>query len=200
MHNLLPKMLALILVAGGFAATGDLAWMTGLGMRLVNARTIPSEERPAVTGSATASALPAMPTAPSPPAFAAPASVGPGPRATAAPVPPVGGPDTLALDTLSPGDRLIVWLGNPAAATANRPWVAFDLIDPVRLEALAQDASRSPRRIRLRVLGGRGSAATLTKGLSLRTTPIGIAHDTAQADTDGETIGPITAFTVTQAD
>jgi hypothetical protein len=112
----------------------------------------------------------------------------------------VGGPDTLALDTLSPGDRLIVWLGAPAAAAANRPWIAFDLIDPVRLEAIAQDASGSPRRIRLRVLGGRGSAATLAKGLSLRTTPIGIAHDAAQADTDGETIGPVTAFTVTQAD
>ena len=196
MHNLVPKMLALILVAGGFAATGDLAWITGLGLRLANARTVPSEEPPAAT--AVAPALPAPPTAPSPPAFA---HRSPSPPVTffAAPTPPVAGPDVLALDTLSPGDRLVVWLGS-SLATSDRTWVAFDLIDPVRLEAIAQGSFGSPRRVRLRVVGGRGSAATLAKGLSLLATPIGIAHDAAQGDQGGETIGPVAAFAVTQAD
>lgn len=196
MHNVVPKMLALILVAGGFAATGDLAWLTGLGLRLANARTVPSEEPPAAT--AVAPAPPAPPTAPSPPAFV---HQQPSPQTAAfsAPLPPASGPDVLALDTLSPGDRLVVWLGSSPAA-ANRTWVAFDLIDPVRLEAIAQSSFGSPRRVRLRVVGGRGSAATLAKGLSLLATPIGIAHDTPQGAQGGETIGPVAAFAVTQAD
>lgn len=203
MQNLLPKTFALILVAGGFAATGDLAWMTGLGLRLVNARTIPSEERPLAAAPEASAGLPPLPTAPSPPPMTAPAAAASARvAATPAVLPPTGGPDTLAVDTLSPGDRLIVWLAAPAAAV-NRPWFAFDLIDPVRLEAIVQDSSGSPRRVRLQVLGGRGSTTTLAKGLSLRTTPIGIAHtagQTQQPIAEAETIGPITAFAVTAAD
>ncbi|MFM8827286.1 MAG: hypothetical protein ACKOFT_09440, partial [Actinomycetota bacterium] len=148
MHDLLPKMLALVLVAGGFAATGDLAWVTGLGMRLVNARTVPSEEQPSATvplppgnasivpadlapasgtgrlPAAAPAASPAPPVAPSPPTLPNP---GPGPRRTtvSAPTRPVGGPDVLALDTLAPGDRLLVWLAAPTTSSS-QPWIAFD--------------------------------------------------------------------------
>lgn len=198
MQNLLPKTLALLLMTGGFAATGDLAWVTGLGVRLVNARTIPTEDRP--QQAAPEAPLPPMPAA-HPLPSAAPALA---PATNAAvfrdPLPPATCSPQIQLDSLSPGDRLIVWLAAPAVATAQQPWIAFDLIDPVRLEAIAHGGSTSPRRVRLRVLAGRGTGTVLAKGSSLLVTPIGIAHAPSAVAADGEVVGPIAAFTVAEAE
>jgi|688.fasta_scaffold227672_3 hypothetical protein len=195
MSNFLARCAAIGLVGGGFAATGDLGWLAARGMRLVNARTIPSEEKPAAEEAAAATAnqpiIPPEPAVPPPtpdpfrsPPAARPAIPAPDPS------PPSNGPERLDLATLQPGERVTFWIGRPAIA--RQPWVAIDIVDPAAGEALLCTPGMAARRVKIRAARG-GQSAVVTKGDSLVITPVGPAH---HGQAGGETIGPITALAI----
>ena len=195
MSNFLARCAAIGLVGGGFAATGDLGWLAARGMRLVNARTIPSEEKPAAEEPAVAAAtqpiLPPEPAVPPPmpdpfrnPPAARPAIPAPDPS------PPSIGPERLDLATLQPGERVTFWIGRPAIA--RQPWIAVDIVDPAAGEALLATPGMAARRVKIRAARAGGSAV-VTKGDSLVITPVGPAH---HGQAGGETLGPITALAI----
>ncbi|MFM7033835.1 MAG: hypothetical protein ACKOYJ_01375, partial [Planctomycetia bacterium] len=205
MSNFLARCAAIGLVGGGFAVTGDLGWLAARGMRLINARTVPSEQAAAEQPVAPAPSpgAPFTPAAPPSPAMAAP----PGPRAAdpfrgppaplpAAPVagdlrPPVGGPERIDLAGLRPGERVTVWIGRPAAS-GPQPCIAFDLVDPASGEALLVGRGMAPRRVSIGVAAG-GPSRSIARGDTLLVTPSGPAHHATGA---GEALGPVTAIAI----
>ena len=195
MSNFLARCAAIGLVGGGFAATGDLGWLAARGMRLVNARTIPSEEKPADAepgvSEAAAAILPPAPTVP-PPApdpFRSPPAARPA-IPTPDPSPPSNGPARLDLATLHPGERVTFWIGRPTIA--RQPWIAFDIVDPAAGEALLVTPGMAARRVTIRAARG-GQPSVLTKGDAILVTPVGPAH---HGQAGGETLGPITALAI----
>lgn len=199
MSNFLARCAAIGLVGGGFAATGDLGWLAARGMRLVNARTIPSEETPTdapMAASAAAPAAPAVaPAAPPLPSsatdpFRSPPAARPVGRPTGDPSPPSNGPERIDLATLRPGERVTIWIGRPTIA--RQPWIAFDVIDPTAGEALLFTPGMAARRVKVRAAHG-SQSSVVAKGDGIIVTPLGPAH---HDQAGGETIGPVTALAI----
>ena len=195
MSNFLARCAAIGLVGGGFAATGDLGWLAARGMRLVNARTIPSEEKPAdaepAVSEAAAAILPPAPTVapPAPDPFRSPPAARPA-IPTPEPSPPSNGPERLDLATLHPGERVTFWIGRPTIA--RQPWIAFDIVDPAAGEALLVTPGMAARRVTIRA-ARRGQPSVVTKGNAILVTPVGPAH---HGQAGGDTLGPITALAI----
>ena len=194
MSNFLARCAAIGLVGGGFAATGDLGWLAARGMRLVNARTIPSEETPTdqavpISAAAPAAPMPAspMPASPADP-FRGPAAARPAAQPGADPSPPSNGPERLDLATLRPGERVTVWIGRPT--NARQPWIAFDLVDPAAGEALLFTPGMAARRVTVRA-AHHGQPSVVAKGDAILITPVGPAH---HGQAGGEPLGPVTAL------
>lgn len=185
---MLSRCAALGLIAGGFALTGDLGWVTARGLKVINSRTIPVAETPAetVTAGATAPVTPgqaAIP--PRHPLVAAGFSQ--------APAPPRSGSDEVRIAALRAGDRILVWL---QAARADLPGMclALDVIDPGSGEVLlAEVASLSPdgsllaagppRRVVVGAGGTGPATSAIRRGTPLFLRPEGLAR--APAETPG---------------
>jgi hypothetical protein len=187
MSNFLARCAAIGLVGGGFAATGDLGWLAARGMRLINARTVPSEQpaTPAADQAAAATATD-QERAGLAPRASAPLR-GPAPRPPIEHTPPAGGPAQVELAALRAGDRLTCWA---RAAAAGQPTsLAFDIVDPATGEALLLAPGMAARRVTIHPAGDlRGTIAT---GSAILVTPAGPSRHTA-------TFGPITAITVSR--
>jgi len=196
MSNFLARCAAIGLVGGGFAATGDLGWLAARGMRLVNARTIPSEETPTDVPTAVSAAAPAVSpaTPPLPPSaadpFRSPPPARPATQPDADPSPPSNGPEQVDLATLRPGERVTIWIGRPTIA--RQPLIAFDVVDPTAGEALLFSPGMAARRVKVRPARG-GQPLVVTKGDGIVVTPLGPAH---HDQAGGETIGPVTALAI----
>jgi hypothetical protein len=197
MSNFLARCAAIGLVGGGFAATGDLGWLAARGMRLMNARTIPAEEKliaaEAPVSAADQPSLAPEPAGPPPepdpfrgPPAARPAIPAPDPS------PPSNGPERLDLATLHPGERVTFWIGRPT--TARQAWITFDLVDPAAGEALMSTPGMAARRVKIRPAGGR-TGNTVAKGASVVVMPAGPTRHAA-AGGQATTFGPITAIAV----
>lgn len=192
MSNFLARCAAIGLVGGGFAATGDLGWLAARAMRLINARTVPSEQPATPAGQAAAATAPDQNRAASTPPVAAPLHR-PTPIPPSEQTPPVGGPATVDLAGLRAGDRLTCWAG--AAAAGQPACLAFDIVDPATGEALVFAAGMAARRVAIRTAGGhRGTIAT---GAAILVTPAGQSRHTSTA-VQAATFGPITAITVSR--
>lgn len=161
MQNLLGTCVALALLAGGFALTGDLGWLVGRGLRVIHATDIPA-------------GTPPTPVAPAPaPDLPAPASPSPRP-AVAVPPRRVVGPDRLDLTTTLPGQRILVWLDGVADP------LAVDVVDPATAAVILHGGP--PRRATI-------SGGTLVRGTPLRVVGLGLARgDTPGA---AESLGSI---------
>lgn len=153
------------------------------------------------------------------PATAAETGPQPSPRPSDAPVGaaieatiPAGGPGTVTLAGLAPGDRVILWIGR-ASGRGRATMVAFDLVDPLTGDAIEMrhasgeehQATLAPFR-RVRIAGSVGTAflgaAQVDRGRiecrkSLRLAPLdGTAAD---AERRQETTGPVVAITIVPA-
>jgi len=205
MTNFLARCATIAVVGGGFAATGDLGWLAARGMRLINARTVPSEQHAAEAVPLPAPAVPPLPAAPAAPTLpptlpATPAAQAAdpfrGPPATL-PVargadderPPVGGPERIDLASLRAGERVTVWIGRPAAA-GPQPSITFDLIDPATGEALLLGRGMAPRRVTIGTAAG-GPGRVVARGDTLLITQSGPAR---QAPNAADALGPVTAI------
>jgi hypothetical protein len=204
MRNILPKLLAIGLLGGGFTATGDLGWLARRGMRLLEASTVPTESaalEPGAegvgndpAGSASAgfgSADPGSVDVGRAVGAAGPASNRPG-------IPPADGPAAVDLATLMPGERLVVWVTNPGTRGAEP--VTLDLIDPAGGAALLHRGGEPPRRVRVvsgssGILGSRGGVPpALAVRAPLLVQPLGLAHGVAgQTETCGRIVAFVTA-------
>ena len=201
MSNFLARCAVIGLVGGGFAATGDLGWLAARGLKLVNARTIPSEEtvpaeQPA-PGAAAAAGAPAPEAAPGLPAVAAtptdPFRGPPSPpaaRPAGDPSPPSDGPERIDLAALPPGTRVTVWIGRPTIA--RQPWIRFDLVDPAAGEALLFTPGMAARRVMIRA-GNGGQGPVVARGDTIVITPVGPAHHGLAG---GASLGPVTAVAI----
>lgn len=196
MSNFLARCAAIGLVGGGFAATGDLGWLAARGMRLVNARTIPSEETPADAAAVVSAATPDIPpaTPPLPPSatdpFRSPSAARPAGQSDGDPSPPSNGPAQIDLATLRPGERVTIWIGRPTIA--RQPWIAFDIVDPTAGEALLFTPGMAARRVKIRAARG-SQPSIVSKGEGIVVTTLGPAH---HDQAGGETIGPVTALAI----
>lgn len=169
MQNLFGKFLALCLVGGGFAATGDLGWLAARGMRLLNATGVPEHDDEAPVP------VPAFPSTPVTPGI---------PPIDRAPQPPAASAaERIEVAALRPGDRVHVRLADPATPAGR--WLVLDMIDPASGAALLQD--EAPRRVR--ILGD----GTLSRGGQLELVPLGFARTGRIAP---EARGTITALAV----
>lgn len=176
MPNLLAKVAAVGILGGGFAITGDLAWLASRGNRLLGATTVPSETpRPAVDSApaATADASLRLPIVP-------------------ADRPPAHGPDAVDLGRLRTGQRMVIWLDGSRVAATGTPWprLTLDVIDAASGEVIVT-TDGPPRRVRVR--GVRGG--TLVRGEPFGIETAGLAHATAART---EWLGPIAAFDVVE--
>ncbi len=213
MSNVLAKCAAIGLLGGGFALTGDLGWLADRGMRLVNARSIPSAEAPQFEPEAAAAVQPPAADPPvtaaanppanapvSPPAaapgdqdgFHAAAEVAP-PQAGRPPLPPADGPERIDLGQLRAGDRVVAWLAPPAnaAASVRHPFISFDIVDPATGEAFIHRGGAAPRRVVVR--GDSAASSILERGGTMGIVTLGVAHAAAGA-AGPEILGPITAL------
>ncbi len=136
---------------------------------------------------------------------------------------PTSSPESIDLATLSPGDRIVVWVGRRGSpGTAGSTTIAFDVIDPQSAEVLEQrhagggeqGPSHAPFR-RIRILGSAtesflggvtptGLAGRINRRQSLRIVTVD-RSPTGQESSAGqleqrpvETIGPVQAMAVTR--
>ncbi|MFM9057600.1 MAG: hypothetical protein ACKOSQ_00465 [Planctomycetaceae bacterium] len=147
MQNLVGTLLAIGILAGGFAITGDLGRLAARGMRVIGATDVPT-------------------VAPTPPRLAAapaPSGVGPlpPPPVVAQPPRPAGGAERVELASARPGQRILVWIGS-----AEQP-LAVDVVDPTAAAVIL--AGGGPRRVA--VVGG-----AFARGEVLRVVGLGLAH------------------------
>jgi len=190
MQTILPKLLVIGLLAGGFSVTGDLGWLARRGRRLLEASTVPTES---VLEPGTHDAPEHDPGAHAGTAPDSPTGAATGGHLV---VPPTGGPASVDLATLASGERLVVWVMR-SGGRAPEP-VTLDLIDPQRGAVLLQRAAEPPRRVRVisgssGILGRReGVSPALTVRATLVAQPLGLAHGTASQP---ESYGRIVAFT-----
>jgi len=134
--------------------------------------------------------------------------------------PPATSPETIDLPTLSPGDRVIVWVGAAGARSGRGGGmtIALDVIDPATAEVLEQGhagtgeqgTNHAPLR-RIRILGTvtegffggvmpTGPAGRITRGQSLRIVPVEpSASQHGLGATGAEVIGPVRAMAVARA-
>ena len=101
MQNPLGTCVILAILAGGFAFTGDLAWLVRRGAKVIEATDVPRAEPLG----------PAATTTTSRPTVAAP------PR-------PAGGTDRVAIAAALPGQRIVAWLDGAAEP------LTMDVVDP----------------------------------------------------------------------
>ena len=138
---------------------------------------------------------------------------------------PTSSPESIDLATLSPGDRIVVWVGRRGSrkGTAGSMTIALDVIDPKSAEVLEQrhagggeqGASHAPLR-RIRILGSAttsflggvtptGPSGRISRRQSLRIVPVDRAVSRQDANASQpeptlvETIGPVQAMAVTRA-
>lgn len=121
MQNLLGTGLAIGILVGGFAITGDLGRLAARGRRVIGATDVPAAPLP----------------------FSAPpASSGSGPLppapVVARPPRPAAGPERVELASVRPGQRILVWL-----EAATEP-VSIDMVDPATAAVILHDGA--PRR------------------------------------------------------
>ncbi|MGI9176749.1 MAG: hypothetical protein ACR2IT_02710 [Pirellulales bacterium] len=115
-----------------------------------------------------------------------------------------GGLDQADIATLSPGNRLVIWL--TVARRAGTPayrCLVFDMVDPAAAEALVYEAvsftadgrpqatATAPRRVKI---AGGADGRTVAKGGALRVQRLGIAQG-LEGD-HGENVGPIVSLDV----
>jgi len=190
MQNILPKLLAIGLLGGGFTATGDLGWLARRGMRLLEASTVPTES---MFESTAADAPEQNPTAHGGTAPDTMPGMAAGGRAV---MPPSGGPTAVDLAALVAGERFVVWVALPSGRGAEP--VTLDLIDPATGAVLLQRAGEPPRRVRVvsgsvGILGSReGVSPALAVRAPLLVQPLGLAYGAAG---QAEACGRIVAFT-----
>jgi len=181
MTNVPGICLALILVGGGFALTGDLGRLAARGMAVLQSTDVPDGEA------------------------ASPVSHPPAPQARDATAPgarlPHQGPASVDMTTLAPGNRIVAWCGH-AGDPASCRRVALDVVDPQGHEALVSDlpsppaagrppvAPSPPRRV---VVRGSAPSGAITRGGMVIIEARGIA-----GTADREAIGPIVALDVTR--
>ena len=137
---------------------------------------------------------------------------------------PSSSPESIDLATLSPGDRIVVWVGRRGSRkeTAGSMTIALDVIDPKSAEVLEQrhagggeqGASHAPLR-RIRILGSAtesflggvtptGPSGRISRRQSLRIVPIDRTPARQDANASQpepppvETIGPVQAMAVTR--
>jgi hypothetical protein len=213
MQNLLAKLVALGILAGGFALTGDLGWLAERGQRVIGAAEVASAPAIAVVDAPPAPLAAASPVAApvaSEPAVSPIETTGPHaqtPQATPAGSvtvaefrPPAGGPQRVSLADLRAGDRVVVWL----ASTRHRCLV-FDMVEPVTGGALVYEAAAvthqgqplaaagPPRRVTISGPPHAGSAAAeIIRGGMLHLAEAGLAA----AARDGEWLGPIESLAI----
>lgn len=195
MSNFLARCAAIAVVGGGFTATGDLGWLAARGMRLINARTVPSEqaaaEQPVASAPSPPPAAPLSPAVAAPPApqaadpFRGPPAPLPVTRTADDERPPIGGPERIDLAALRAGERVTIWIGRPAAS-GPQPCIAFDVVDPATGEALLVGRGMAPRRVAI-------GPQVIARGDTLLVTPAGPARQAANA---GEALGPVTAIAI----
>lgn len=248
MRTLLAKCCVLALLAGGFAFTGDAGRVFARGRRVLESTTLPRdaveapldhphELAPSPTDMPSAprvdvvppeSAGPPVTTAaePAPPSASteSPPTLTPADAPIGTPImptsPPATSPETIDLPTLSPGDRVIVWVGRGGARTGRggSRTIALDIIDPATAEVLEQGhvgageqgQNHAPLR-RIRILGTvtegffggltpTGPAGRITRGQSLRIVPVELsASQQGFGATGVEVIGPVRAMAVARA-
>ena len=219
--SILSRLAAVGLVAGGFALTGDLGRLADTGLRVLNARDIPTPRvEPVLPAEPATPALTALPEADAPtpvtatPAVEPPAAGPPAPVPAPGPVvrsgdlrPPAGGPEDVAIDSLDAGSRVVIWLAvrRGGAQSAYRCLV-LDVVDPAESEALLYEAvsftadgrpaaaASAPRRIRL--VGGPTVAGTIRRGQFTAYQPLGTAAVADRAHAAPESVGPIVAIDV----
>jgi hypothetical protein len=215
MQNLLPKAAVLAIIAGGFALTGDLGWITDRGLRVLDAADVAlpaaRDEEP-VAGPVAAPAQAAVSSGREPQTLPAASPVEPaGGPPTAAPqaaaaravahaplTPPAAGCVEVRWSSLAAGDRVTVWL-----AGAGPRCLVLDVVDQASGEAVAYEAAAltadgrpaaaatPPRRV---VVGHTDGPAAITKGGMLHLAPGGIAA----AGEAGLWLGPVEAVTLAQ--
>ena len=138
---------------------------------------------------------------------------------------PTSSPESIDLATLSPGDRIVVWVGRRGnrKETAGSMTIALDVIDPKSAEVLEQrhagggeqGASHAPLR-RIRILGSAtesflggvtptGPSGRISRQQSLRIVTVDRAPARQDANASQseqapvETIGPVQAMAVVRA-
>lgn len=176
-------------------------------------------------GESAAPVATAEPLAPSPPRTGAPPADAPIGNPSVGIAPPASSLESIDLATLSPGDRIVVWVGRRGGrkGAAGSMTVALDVIDPRSAEVLEQrhagggeqGASHAPLR-RIRILGSAtesflggitpiGPAGQITRRKSLRIVPVdrsAAGQDSTAGQVEQrpvETIGPVQAMAVTRA-
>ena len=188
MRNILSKLLAIGLLGGGFTATGDLGWLARRGMQLLTASSVPSE---AASPEAAADGV-------EPQVHDPETEVGGGRSLPVRPAaPPAGGPTTVDLATLVPGERIVVWVTTPGDHAPER--LALDLIDPATGAALLHRDGSPSRRVLVvaaapGILASRDAGApSLAVRAPLVVRPLGLAHGAAG---QAESCGRIAALAV----
>lgn len=185
MHNILGTCLALVILGGGFALTGDLARLADRGLKVIQATDVPDADAPIAVA-------------------ADPAGAGGLQRAMAPaePAPPPGDLlDAVDVTALAPGSRVVVWIRHPGRSQpGDLRHLTCDIVDPAGREALVSEvespptvgapafAPAPPRRV---LVVGSGPAGTIVRGGTLDIRPQGIAGAAGS-----ETIGPVFALDV----
>ncbi len=146
MQNFLGRCLAAALVAGGFTATGDLAWLMRHGAGVLSARDVPA---PAADDDA-----------PIPIVNGATCPL----EAGAVSRQPPRGPEHVDVASLRRGDRLRIWLA--AAVTAGAAPLVLDVVDPASGAAIIHRGGGE--RVRL--------SGAIRRGGMLEFVPLGLAH------------------------
>lgn len=229
MRALLAKCAAVALIAAGFAVTGDAGRLIARGRGVIEATTIPEPRD-------SAAPLPANgPTdnGRSPPPTAAPGVREPAPETpersgspaglpadapvgSAAPPPrPDGsGRETVSVASLSPGDRILVWIGGGSTRGPIAP-LAYDIVDPAAGDAIELrhavgddrlSAHAPRRRVRLEGSARPGTFARAASATDAGRIDVGrllrISAVDSRAGSAGsaqETIGPVVAIEIVPA-
>lgn len=155
MQNLLGTGLAIGILVGGFAITGDLGRLAARGRRVIGATDVPAAPLPFSAPPASSASFGSGPLPP-PPVVARP------PR-------PAAGPERVEVASVRPGQRILVWL-----EAATEP-VSIDVVDPATAAVILHDGA--PRRAA--VVG-----AALVRGERFRVVGIGLAHAGTAAATE----------------
>lgn len=227
MRAFLAKCAAVALIAGGFALTGDAGRLLARSRGVIEATTIPQMRETASPPAPSAATNDGRSPHPTPaPSWDDPGFTGPEPEssqrsesaaappadapvgsAAAAPLPDGKGLATVSIASLSPGDRILVWVGGPSAP------LAYDIVDPATGDAIELrhaggddrlSAHAPRRRVRLEGSARRGSFARAASPTDAGRIDVGrllrLSAVDSRAGSPGaaaqETIGPVVAIEV----
>lgn len=237
LRTFLAKVCVLAMIAGGFAVTGDVGRLLARGRGVIDATTVPRHADDPPEDRPDGEFLPPEPPAPAPRTPAGspqPASPSPEYRVVDAPTatgstvlphdapvglvapaqpPPSQGLSRIEVGTLSPGDRIVIWVGKGARGARTTETIAFDVVDPAAAEVIeirhlpgdVSVGSHAPHR-RMRIVGsvvpglfGRTmTPACIERRHSLQVVPLG-GHAGGATAGATETIGPIQAIALQPA-